>query len=151
MTGRTVGDLSDVCLLVADIPRSVEFYRDRLGFAVKRLDTGFAEFWTGGVILALWQRDDLAGNLDLPAAKAGGTSAMMAVRLASAEAVDAEYRRLSDRGVAFHAPPKAYTWNAHGTYFTAPDGHLWEIYAWLGDPRTVDTLSETAPPEADPS
>lgn len=144
MSGRTVADLTDVCLLVADIQRSVAFYRDLLGFAVKRLDTGFAEFRTGGVILALWQRDDLAGNLDLPAARRGGSSAMLAVRLDSAAAVDREHDRLAARGVAFHAPPASYPWNAHAAYFTDPDGHLWEIYAWLGAPRILADEADAA-------
>ena len=134
---KTVADLSDVCLLVEDVARSVEFYRDRLGFAVKRLDTGFAEFWTGGVILALWQRDDLADNLDLPAARRAGTSTMVAVRMDSAADIDREYARLSAAGVGFHAPPADYAWNAYAAYFGDPDGHLWEIYHWRGAPRTL--------------
>ena len=134
---KTAASLSDVCLLVADIERSVAFYRDRLGFAVKRLDTGFAEFWTGGVILALWQRDDLAGNLDLPAARRGGTSSMLAVRLDSAADVDREHSRLVAAGVAFHAAPADYAWNAYAAYFHDPDGHLWELYSWRGTPRTL--------------
>jgi uncharacterized protein len=131
------GGLTDVCLLVADIPRSVAFYRDRLGFAVKRLDTGFAELWTRGVILAVWQRDDIATNLDLPDIRAGGASCMVAVRFDTAAGVDAEFERLSAAGVQFLASPRHYAWNAHCAYFRDPDGHLWELYSWAGAPRTL--------------
>lgn len=133
-----VGGLTDACLLVADIPRSVAFYRDKCGFALKRLDTGFAEFHTRGVILALWQRDDIAGHLRLPELTAGGASCMVAVRLPSVEVVDREYARLSAAGVAFVEPPQRYVWNAHCAYFRDPDGHLWELYHWLGAPRVIE-------------
>ncbi len=132
------GGLTDVCLLVQDIPRSVAFYRDRMGFALKRLDTGFAEFWTRGVILALWQRDDIGTNLGLPDLRAGGASCMVAVRFATIGEVDAEYARLKAAGVGFVEPPKAYAWNAHCAYFRDPDGHLWELYSWLGAPRVIE-------------
>lgn len=134
-----VAGLTDVCLLVEEIPRSVAFYRDRLGFALKRLDTGFAEFWTGGVILALWQRSDIAGNVGLPEAlRPGGPSVMVAVRLASVEAVDAEVARLAAAGVVFEGGAKLWPWNAYAAYFKDPDGHLWEIYHWAGAPRVVE-------------
>lgn len=135
--------LTDACLLVEDVVRSVAFYRDRLGFAVKRLDTGFAELWTGGVILALWQRDDLADNLALPAARRPGTGVMLAVRMETPGDVDREYARLTAAGVAFHAPPADYAWNAYCAYFSDPDGHLWELYTWRGAPRSID--EDTAP------
>ena len=131
------GRLTDICLLVADIPRSVAFYRDRLGFAMKRLDTGFAEFHTQGVILALWQRDDIATNLGLPEARLGGSGCMVAVKLASTGEVDQEYERLSAAGVTFLAKPATYAWNAYCAYFRDPDGHLFELYHWLGAPRVI--------------
>lgn len=130
--------ITDVCLLVEDIPRAVAFYRDRIGLEVKRLDTGFAEFHTGAATLALWQRSDIAANLDMPAALKGGRSVMVAVKLESRETVDAEYIRLSAAGVAFSEPPKAYPWNAYAAYFEDPDGHLWELYHWLGAPRVIE-------------
>lgn len=134
-----VAGLTDVCLLVEDVPRSVAFYRDRLGFALKRLDTGFAEFWTGGVILALWQRSDIAANVGLPAALEGrGANVMVAVRLESREAVDAEFHRLTAAGVAFVASPTLHPWNAYAAYFADPDGHLWELYHWAGAPRVTE-------------
>lgn len=135
-----VGRLTDVCLLVADIPRSVAFYRDRLGFAVKRLDTGFAEFQTRGVTLALWQRDDIRTNLNLPEALRGGSGCMVAVRLASIDEVDREYERLTGAGVDFLAPPKTYAWNAYCAYFRDPDGHLFELYHWRGAPRVIEEI-----------
>jgi catechol 2,3-dioxygenase-like lactoylglutathione lyase family enzyme len=39
--------------------------------------------------------------------------------------------------VAFRSPPKTYPWHAHAAYFSDPDDNLWEIYCWVGPPRTL--------------
>ena len=46
-------NLTDIGLFVADLERAVAFYRETLGFALKRRDIGFAELQTNGVGLAL--------------------------------------------------------------------------------------------------
>ena len=46
--------ISDICLLVQDLDRAIAFYRDRVGFQLRRLAPGFADFFTAGVTLALW-------------------------------------------------------------------------------------------------
>lgn len=137
MSDKSVANMSDVCLLVADISRSVSFYHEILGLAVKRLDTGFAELWTQGATLALWQRDDIADNLVMPEIRRGGTSVMLAVRMDKAADVDREYERLRKAGIRFKSPPTDYAWNAYAAYFSDPDGHLWEIYSWRGEPRKL--------------
>jgi len=63
--------------------------------------------------------------------------AMLAIRLDSAAAVDAAYAGLAARGVVFRSPPKTYPWHAHAAYFSDPDDNLWEIYCWVGPPRTL--------------
>ncbi len=40
-------------------------------------------------------------------------------------------------GVVFRAAPKTYPWHAHAAYFSDPDYHMWEIYCWVGPPRTL--------------
>jgi hypothetical protein len=39
--------------------------------------------------------------------------------------------------VVFRSPPKTYPWHAHAAYFSDPDDNLWEIYCWIGPPRTA--------------
>ncbi len=55
--------ITDVCLLVKDLDRAVAFYHDRLGFQLRRLAPGFADFCTAGVTLALWQVDHMQDHL----------------------------------------------------------------------------------------
>jgi catechol 2,3-dioxygenase-like lactoylglutathione lyase family enzyme len=129
--------LTDIALFVSDLQRAITFYRDRLGLEVKRLDTGFAEFWMDGIILALWEESDVRRALGLAEMVRRGPHAMVAVRLDTPAAVDARHVELSARGIVFHGPPKTYPWNAHAAYFSDPDDNLWEIYCWLGPPRTI--------------
>ena len=129
--------VTDVALFVADLQRALAFYRDRLGLQVKRLDTGFAEFWMEGAILALWEEAEVQRALGFEQAARRGPHAMVAIRLETPAAVDALYADLAARGVPFRAPPRTYPWNAHAAYFSDPDDNLWELYCWVGPARTL--------------
>lgn len=129
--------ITDIALFVSDLPRAIAFYRDLMELELKRLDTGFAEFWMEGAILALWEEADVRRALDFTDAARRGPHAMIAIRLDSAAAVDAAYAGLAARGVVFRSPPKTYPWHAHAAYFSDPDDNLWEIYCWVRPPRTL--------------
>lgn len=129
--------ITDIALFVSDLQRAIAFYRDLLGLDLKRLDTGFAEFWMEGAILALWEESDLRRALDFPNPPRRGPHAMVAIRFDSAAAVDAAHARLAARGVIFRSLPQTYPWQAHAAYFSDPDDNLWELYCWVGPPRTV--------------
>ena len=129
--------LTDIGLFVADLERAVAFYGETLGFALKRRDIGFAEFHTDGVGLALWEVADVTAALELAETPRQGLTAMVAVRVEMAEAVDALHDALAARGVTIVQAPTTHAWNARTTYFSDPDGNLWEIYAWVNAPRTI--------------
>lgn len=129
--------ITDIALFVADLQRAIVFYRDRLDLELKRLDTGFAEFWMEGTILALWEEPDVRRALAFDDVPRRGPHAMLAIRLDSTVAVDDAYARLVARGVVFRSPPRTYPWRAHVAYFSDPDDNLWELYGWVGKPRTV--------------
>jgi catechol 2,3-dioxygenase-like lactoylglutathione lyase family enzyme len=125
--------ISDICFLVEDLDRAIQFYRDRVGFKLRRLAPGFADFFTAGVTLALWQVDHMQSHLRLPRglASKGGWRAMAAVQVENSDRVHAMHQELSARGVSFLVEPRAYPWNAYACYFTDPEDNLWEIYTWL--------------------
>ena len=129
--------LTDIGLFVADLERAVAFYGTTLGFELKRLDTGFAEFRTQGVGLALWEVTDVTKALELAETPRQGLTAMLAVRVETAESVDALHDELAAKGVTIVQAPTTHAWNARTTYFSDPDGNLWEIYAWVDAPRTL--------------
>ena len=130
-------NLTDIGLFVADLERAMAFYGETLGFELKRHDFGFAEFHTNGVGLALWEVSDVTRALALADTPRQGLSAMVAVRVETADAVDALHDELASKGVRIVQPPTTHPWNARTTYFSDPDDNLWEIYAWVGAPRTV--------------
>ena len=137
MSLEPLRNLTDIGLFVADLERAVTFYGETLGFALKRRDIGFAEFRTEGVGLALWEVADVTQALKLAETPRQGLAAMVAVRVETAEEVDALHDALVAKGVTIVQAPTTHAWNARTTYFSDPDGNLWEIYAWVDAPRTV--------------
>jgi uncharacterized protein len=127
--------ITDLCILSSDVPRAVAFYRDRMGLPIKRLDEGFAEFGTERVVLALWDRTNLASHIGWQDATHLKGGAMLAVRLDARADIDAAYLELTGRGIVMLGAPKLYPWNAYAFYFTDPDETLWEFYFWAAPPR----------------
>jgi uncharacterized protein len=124
--------ISDVCLLVQDLEGAIEFYRDHVGFKLRRIAPGFADFFTAGVTLALWQVDHMQSHLSLQPGpvQRGGWRTMAAIQVTDKDEVHAMHRELSARGVPFLLEPRTYPWNAFACYFRDPEDNLWEIYTW---------------------
>ena len=137
MSLHALRNLTDVALFVANLERAVAFYGETLGFELKRRDIGFAEFRTNGVGLALWEVSDVTTALELAEIPRQGLSAMVAVRVETPASVDALHDELAAKGVTMVQAPTTHAWNARTTYFSDPDGNLWEIYAWVDAPRTL--------------
>jgi catechol 2,3-dioxygenase-like lactoylglutathione lyase family enzyme len=125
--------ISDVCLLVENIERTVDFYVNKLGFRLRRRAEGFADFNNGGIRLAAWELDHIHRHTGVSASRApaGAHKACVAIELEAPAEIDRLYSELSARGVTFYRAPDNYVWNARCVYFTDPDDTLWELYAWL--------------------
>nr|HMQ57856.1 VOC family protein [Rhizobiaceae bacterium] len=54
--------ITDVCLLVEDIERAVQFYSGVLGFRLRRRAEGFADFHSEGVTLAAWELGHMSAH-----------------------------------------------------------------------------------------
>lgn len=126
--------ITDICLLVEDIERTVDFYVNKLDFRLRRKAEGFADFYNDGITLAAWELDHINRHCGVSRqrAPAGAHKACVAMELESAAEVDRLHAELSARGVKFYRPPADYVWNARCAYFTDPDDTLWELYAWIG-------------------
>lgn len=123
--------ISDVCVLVEDLERSVRFYVERLGFRPLHRAPGFADFSGAGLTLALWQIDHISNHTGIARTLAPGVHKVaIAVKLPSPADVDACYAELCAKGVVFQGPPADYPWNARCCYFAGPDGEIWELYGW---------------------
>ncbi len=128
--------ISDVCMICQDLDRSVAFYRDKLGFQLRRKAEGFADFKSENVVLALWEGRHIGEHVGIQKSPVDPSvhKVMTAIEVPDATEVDTLHASLSANGVVMHGPPKAYPWNAYAFYFADPDGNLWEVYTWVGDP-----------------
>jgi len=127
--------ISDICLLVQDLDRSIAFYTEKLGFRIRRRAEGFVSFESRGVGLVVWQSSHLP---DAPRALTHSPTrsdhrACVSVRLPSGADVDEWYHKLAALDVPFQRLPANYPWGARSCYFTDPDNILWELYAEMTD------------------
>ena len=130
--------ISDYCLIVADVDRAAAFYGETLGLPMRFRNENFADFDLGeGARLALWEYAHVSEAVGVEAVGKPGNRFMGAIRLDTGEEVDAAYEELKEKGVNFIKEPSDWQWGARTAYFTDPDGHLWEIYAWVKAARTL--------------
>lgn len=112
-----------VMLGVTDLPRSVAFYRDKLGLQPQGEVPGeFAFFNGGGVMLAL----SVPHSTNRPNLL-GATEIVFAV-----DNVSATYVALRARGVTFKNEPRVIDGTNWGANFTDPDGHWLSIFGPKG-------------------
>lgn len=147
-TARRRPFVTDVCLISPDIPSSIDFYTDKLGFSIRSRMPGFVDFQGPGVIVALWEADTLeqttgvSGQRDLRPER----TVMMACELDSPAKIDEIYDEYRARGVEFASEPRDYPWNARCVYFDGPNGEFWEFFAWYegGEPGIVANEKDVA-------
>ena len=119
-----------VILAVADVERSVAFYRDALGCEVEALydDPPYATLTLAGTRLSLAEQghpaDDRPGvTLEAPSDPARA-NALLVVEVEDARA---EHARLGGLGVRFLAEPYEPPWGGCRFFCVDPDGYLVEI------------------------
>jgi catechol 2,3-dioxygenase-like lactoylglutathione lyase family enzyme len=118
--------LSLVTLGVADLARARAFYQ-ALGWrtgAAPADDVVF--FQSGGMILALWGRDQLAEDSEVedPGGWGGVT---LAHNVRSPEEVDAVIAEADRAGARIARPGGKTFWGGYSGVFVDPDGHPWEV------------------------
>ena len=120
-------------LSVRDLPRSVSFYRDGLGFRLSSASTDEVAFFrTGGVVLALYPRHLLAkdaGVQDDPGSDGGFGGVAIAHNVRGREQVDGVLDEAGRAGATVTKSAQDASWGGRSGYFRDPDGHLWEV-AW---------------------
>jgi catechol 2,3-dioxygenase-like lactoylglutathione lyase family enzyme len=122
--------ISIVTLGVADLERSLRFYRDGLGFPTTwSPERGVIFFQTRGVTLALWGLKDMAQDID-PAAqpeRAPFTGINLAHNTRTQEEVDVVLQLAAKAGGKIVKPGHKTFWGGYSGYFADPDGHVWEV------------------------
>jgi catechol 2,3-dioxygenase-like lactoylglutathione lyase family enzyme len=126
MAARRAGAI----LAVADVERSLAFYRDRLGFEVEAVydDPPYATLVCAGARLSLAEQgheaEDRPGvELAAPADR----SRADVVLVVEVDDARAEHSRLEAEGVRFLAEPYEPPWGGCRFFCVDPDGYLVEI------------------------
>lgn len=131
--------ISDYCLIVSSVEKSIHFYKDILGLPMRYRNENFADFDLGkGARLAFWEQAHVApvvGGAENIGPK--GNHTMGAIRRESVADVDTLVKELRDKKVEFVTDAKSWPWGAYAAYFKDPDGNLWEIYHWETTPHII--------------
>ena len=107
-----------IMLGVADIEKSVPFYRDRLGLKLAARFEEFAFFEASGVTLALSRG----------LARATGRGAGATEIVFSVEHIRQAYEALRAAGVEFSGEPRVVSAPNWAANFRDPDGHILSIF-----------------------
>ena len=118
--------LSLVTLGVRDLARSRTFY-EALGWQPADAPADDVVFFqAGGMIVALWGRDQLAE--DSAVTDGGGWGGVtLAYNTRSTEEVDAVIEEARAAGATIGREPDATFWGGYSAIFVDPDGHPWEV------------------------
>jgi catechol 2,3-dioxygenase-like lactoylglutathione lyase family enzyme len=119
-----------VILAVADVDRSVAFYRDLLGFAVDARydDPPYATLSRAGMRMSLAEQghpaEDRPGVAMSAPADPAVADAVLVLEVADCLAVHEE---LTAAGATMLAPPYSPPWGGHRFFVRDPDGYLVEV------------------------
>lgn len=107
-----------VMLGVRDLDRSLAFYRNALGLKERFTSPEFAFLDGGAVMIGLRKAPSLKDPVD----------DLRNELVFEVDDVDAAYRSLSERGVAFRVEPRVVTGDRYAADFRDPDGHVLSIF-----------------------
>jgi catechol 2,3-dioxygenase-like lactoylglutathione lyase family enzyme len=118
--------VSLITLGVADLARSRAFY-EALGWrSHSEPDEGVVFFQSGGMILALWDRHELAKDSGVE--DGGGWGGVtLACNLGSPAQVDAFLELARAAGARIPRAGAETFWGGYSGVFVDPDGHPWEV------------------------
>jgi uncharacterized glyoxalase superfamily protein PhnB len=119
--------LSLVTLGVENVQRAVEFY-EALGWRTDNdyEEQGVAFFQAGGMVVALWDRDELAKDSAVED-EGGWGGVTLAYNTRHPEEVDAVVAQAEAAGAEVVREPAETFWGGYSGVFIDPDGHPWEV------------------------
>ena len=118
--------VSLITLGVADVQRARAFY-ERLGWTTKAAsDDDVVFFQAGGLVLALWGRQELAADSGVRDTRGWG-GVTLAHNVASPAEVDATLAEAKAAGATIPRAGADTFWGGYSGVFVDPDGHPWEV------------------------
>ena len=125
-----------ITLAVADLERSLTFYRDGMGLPTEGIigtefEAGAVVFFTinDDLILALYPRRALAKDAKVAVSPPSATEFALGHNVRSKQDVDTVMQQAKHAGANITDSARDRFWGGYSGYFQDPDGHLWEV-AW---------------------
>ena len=118
--------VSLITLGVSDYERAKSFY-EALGWSAALEIEGTAFFQANGVVVVLWAREKLAGDIGIPDEGANWSGIALAHNVASRGEVDQIVERARANGGTITREPSETFYGRHAGAFRDLDGHVWEI------------------------
>jgi uncharacterized protein len=125
-----------ITLGVADLERSLAFYRDGMGLSTEGIigtefEYGAVAFFemNDDLILALWPKSSLARDANVAVSPPSPTELSIGHVVGSKAEVDAVMAQAKAAGATIPDAAHDRFWGGYAGYFQDPDGHLWEV-AW---------------------
>jgi uncharacterized glyoxalase superfamily protein PhnB len=117
--------LVNTCVITNNVERLVKFYEPVLALKAKRPSEDYAEFSTGGGVLAIFSAEAQEKYIPGSTEPAKNRSVILEFRVTD---VDQEYRRLQSLVTTWVKPPSTQPWGTRSIYFRDPDGNLVDLY-----------------------
>lgn len=132
--------ISIITLGVNDLEKSYAFYKDGFGFPsdgfVGEGDLRVAFFKLKGTWLALYPKEHLAVDANIPNNGTGFPGFSMGHIVSDKEEVDKLIRALVNAGGTSTEPPRERAWGGYSGYIMDLDGFYWEI-AFMKNPLPI--------------
>lgn len=121
--------VSIITLGVTDLERSRQFY-ERIGWRRSMAKSeGIVFFQSGGMVVALYPREELAKDANVAPEGSGFRGVTLAYNARDRSEVDAVLVDAVAAGAKLLKPAQEAFWGGYSGYFSDPDGFLWEV-AW---------------------
>lgn len=126
--------ISVITLGVADLERSLIFYRDGLGLPTegiigREFEHGAVAFFdlSSGLKLAIWAQDSISHDTGLPKHPVSSTAFTIGQNVLNRMEVDETMHAAARAGAEIVKAPQDTFYGGYAGYFRDLDGHLWEI------------------------
>jgi len=122
--------LNIVTLGVEDLERSLQFYKDGLGWKPSSASNeNIAFFQMSGVVFSLYPREKLAEDVKTKSNGSGFSGITLAYNTKDEAEVDKVLKHVESLGATIVKKAEKVFWGGYSGYFADFDGHLWEV-AW---------------------
>lgn len=120
--------LTLITLGVSDLQASADFYENSFGWKRAAASNDHIKFYQlNGMQLALFPKEELAKDAQVPAEGSGFKGFTLAYNTRSEAEVNEVVASLRKKGVRVVKEPQKVFWGGYSGYIADPDGNLWEI------------------------